>query len=100
MMSGEKALYPQPNPHWQREVPQSPCGTLKAQNRKLTTINGKEREIGKGNQEGKSGRKLKLKLKLKQLPPLPLLLLRVAKIYGNVLDIVELNAPFIFKYPH
>lgn len=38
-------------------------------------------------------------LKLKQLPRLPLLLL-LAKIYGNVLDIVELNAPFIFKYPH
>lgn len=31
-------------------VPQSPCSTLKAQNRKLTTINGKEREIGKGTQ--------------------------------------------------
>lgn len=47
--------------------------------------------------KGKSGRELRLKLKLKQLLPL---LLRLAKIYGNVLDIVELNAPFIFKYPH
>lgn len=90
---------PNPTPTGRGGMPQSPCSTLKAQNRKLTTINGKEREIGKGNQEGKSGRELKLKLKLKQLPPLPLLL-RVAKIYGNVLDIVELNAPFIFKYPH
>lgn len=39
---------PNPTPTGRGGVPQAPCSTLKAQNRKLTTINGKEREIGKG----------------------------------------------------
>lgn len=93
-MSGEKALYHAPlapTPHWESGWPSLLEALLKHKTENWQLSMAAEQKKGKPERE--------LKLKVKQLPPLALLLL-LAKIYGNVLDIVELNAPFIFKYPH